>query len=95
MTFLLFPLGVFIEAFMGILYPAESARMRRRQRVALWSLAGCLGAFGLVLLLRAIAPDSPAMVPLMGVGVVLMFAFLIAGKLSADEGEGGKKRDGS
>ncbi len=92
---LLFPLGVFIEAFLGILYPAESAKMRRHRTVALLSLVGCIGVFGLAFLLAVIAPDSLAKAPLIGAGLVLMFVFLIAGKMCADEAENGKKRNGS
>ena len=84
---LLFPFGVFIEALMGMLYPVKSARMRRHRRLATWSLAGTVAAFGFVFLLASIAPDSLAKPLFAGVGLILMFAFLIFGKLCGDEGE--------
>ncbi len=89
---LLFPLGVFIEAFIGVLYPVESPKMRRRRNWALISLAGWVGVFGLVFLLAAITPHSLAIAPLIVVGMVLMFAFLIAGKACADEADSNKKK---
>jgi VIT1/CCC1 family predicted Fe2+/Mn2+ transporter len=89
---LLFPVGVFIEAFVGCLYPAESEKMRRHRKWALISLAGCIGVFCLVLLLTAITPHSLAIAPLVAVGLVLMFSFLIAGKMCSDEAENSKKR---
>jgi Na+/melibiose symporter-like transporter len=92
---LLFPLGVLIEALVGILYPVESAKMRRHRKVALMSLVACIGVFGLVFLLTAIAPNTLAMAPLIVVGLILMFAFLIASKMCADEAENRKKRHGS
>lgn len=92
---LLFPLGVFIEAFVGILYPVESEKMRRHRRWAMISLAGCIGVFGLIFLSLAINPPSVAMAPLIAVGLVFMFAFLIAGKACADEAESSRKRDNS
>lgn len=92
---LLFPLGVFIEAFVGILYPVEGEKMRRHRKWALISLAGCVGVLGLVFLSVVITPDSLAMVPLIVIDLVFMFAFLIAGKACADEAESTKKRDDS
>ena len=92
---LLFPLSIFIEAFVGILYPVENEKMRRCRKRALISLAGCVGVFGLVLLLAVITPHSPAMAPLIAVALVFMFAFLIAGKACVDEAENNKKQDGS
>ena len=92
---LLFPLGVLIEALVGVLYPAENAKMRRHRKMALTSLVGCIGVFGLALLLTAIAPNSLATAPLIGVGLVLMFVFVIAGKMCADEAENRKKQNGS
>ena len=92
---LLFPLGVFIEAFVGILYPVESEKMRRHRKWALISLAGCIGVFALVFLSLAIVPPSVALAPLIAVGLVLMFAFLIEGKACADEAESRPKRDDS
>ena len=59
------------------------------------SLAGCLGVFGLVFLSLAITPPMPAPAPLIAVGLVLLFAFLIAGKACADEAERRKKTDDS
>jgi hypothetical protein len=91
---LLFPLGVFVEAFVGIMCPVESEGMRRNRRWALISLVGCLGVFGLVCLLAAIIPGHPGIAPLIVVGLVFMFTFLIAGKACADEAENRKKRDG-
>ena len=91
---LLFPLGVFIEAFVGILYPVESTGMRRHRRWALISLACCIGVSGLVFLSTVIAPASLALCPLIAVGLVFMFTFLIAGKACADEAETNKKKQG-
>ena len=88
-----FPLDIFIEAFVGILYPVESEKMRRHRRWAMISLAGCIGMFGLVFLSLAISPSSVALTPLIAVGLVFMFAFLIAGKACADEAERTGKRD--
>ena len=53
-----FPLGVFIEAFVGVLQPAEIAKMRRCRTWALISLAGGVGVFSLVLLLTTTDPHS-------------------------------------
>jgi len=92
---LLFPASLFIDAFVGILYPVESEKMRRRRKWAMISLAGCVGVFGLVLLSLAITPPSVALAPLVGVGLVFLFAFLIAGKACADEAKRGKKQDDS
>ena len=92
---LLFPFGVFIEAFVGILYPVESEKMRRHRKWAMISLAGCIGVFALARLSVVIIPDSFAMVPLIAIGLVLLFAFLITGKVCADEAESCKKRDDS
>ena len=89
---LLFPVGVFIEAFVGCLYPVESEKMRMHRKCALISLVGCIGVFGLVLSLTAIAPHSLAIAPLAVVGVVFAVAFLIAGKMCSDEAENSKKR---
>lgn len=91
---LLYPVGVFIEALVGVLYPSENAKMRRRRKAALLSLAGCLGAFGVVTILAVIDSHSLAMVPLIGIGLLLMLAFLIAGKMCADEAERSPRRDG-
>ena len=92
---LLFPLSPFIEAFVGILFSPESAKMRTHRRVALISLVGCVGMFGTAIVLSAIDSASVAMVPLMLFGLVPMFAFLIAGKACADEAENSNRRDGS
>ncbi len=92
---LLFPLGVFIEAFVGILCPVASEKMRRHRKWAMVSLAGCTGVFGLAFLSLVIAPPSVGLAPLIAVGLVFMFAFLIAGKACADEAESTKKRDDS
>jgi len=88
---LLFPVGVLIEAFVGMLYPAENAKMRKHRRAALVSLAGCIGVFGVVALLSAIDPDSLAMAPLIGAGLLLLLGFLIAGKMCADDAESGRR----
>jgi hypothetical protein len=92
---LLFPVGVFIEAFVGILYPVKNAKMRRHRHWALLSLAGCIGVVGLICLLVMIVPQSLAIAPLTAVGLVFMFTFLIAGKACAGDAEIGKKRDGT
>jgi hypothetical protein len=89
---LLFPVGVFIEALVGCLYPVESEKMRSRRRYALTSLAGCIAVFTLVFLLAVIAPHSLAIAPSAAVGLILLFAFLIAGKMCSDEAENNRKR---
>jgi hypothetical protein len=88
---LLFPLSVVFEAFAGILYPVKSPKMRSHRKWALVSLAGGTGVLGLVLLQMAFNPHSPVMAPLIGVGLLFLFVFLIAGKACADEAENGKK----
>ncbi len=92
---LLFPMGVFIEAFVGILYPVKSEKMRRHRKWAVVSLAVCIAVFALVFVSAAITPPSVGLAPLIGVGVVFLFAFLIAGKACSDEAESSKKQDDS
>ena len=92
---LLFPLGIFIEAFVGILYPVESATMRTHRRWALVGLAGCVGVIAMGFLLATITPHAIVIAPLIAIGLVFMFTFLIAGKTCADEAENSKKRNGS
>jgi hypothetical protein len=89
----LFPIGVFFEAFAGLLYPAQSAKMRSRRRWALVSLVGCIGVLGAIAILAAIDPDSLAPAPLTAVALILLLAFLIFGKMCADEAEGDKNPD--
>jgi succinate-acetate transporter protein len=83
----LWPYGVFMESLAGILYPVKSARMARRRNVAIASLAGCLTIFAIVFLLSSSSSLSIAIAPLVFVGLVLMFVFLITGKMCADEAE--------
>ena len=87
------PYGVFVEAFVGVLYPATSRRMARRRKVAVVSLIACLAAFAVAGGLSSIQSPLITAVPFWGLGLVLLFVFLIAGKLCGDEGERG--RDGS
>jgi hypothetical protein len=89
---LLFPSGLVIEAFVGILYPVESEKMRRHRKWAIISLVGCIGVFGLVFLSLATTPPSVGLAPLIAVGLILMFAFLIAGRACAVEAESTKKK---
>ncbi len=84
---LLFPVGVFMEALMGLLYPVKSARMRARRKLAAASLAGSVATLGSAIVLASLTPESPAKLLLAGIGLILMFAFLILGKLCGDEGE--------
>jgi hypothetical protein len=83
----------FLEALVGILYPVESAKMARRRKVALLSLAGCLAFFAIALLLSLSSSLSIAIAPLAFIGFVLMFMFLITGKMCADEAERNKKQN--
>ena len=92
---LLFPSCLFIDAFSGIPYPVESEKMRRHRKWAMISLAGCVGVFALVFLSLAITPFTVALAPLIGVGLVFLFVFLIAGKACADEAESRKKQNDS
>ncbi len=90
---LYWPYGVFVEAFVGVLYPPTSLRMAKRRKVATVSLVACLAAFAVAWGLSSIPSLPVTTAPLWGIGVVLMFVFLVAGKLCADEGEQG--RDGN
>jgi len=92
---LLFPSGVFVEAFVGILHPVESEDMRRHRKRAMISLVGGIGVLGLVLLSLAIAPPSVGLAPLIAVGLILMFAFLVEGGACAAQAESSKKREDS
>jgi len=83
----LFPIGVFLEAIVGLLYPARSGKMRKRRRWALISLAGCIGVLGTIAILAAMDPDSLAPAPLAAVALILMLTFLVLGKMCADEAE--------
>ena len=87
---LLFPAGLFIEAFVAFSI-RRKARMRRNRKLALLFLAACLGVFGLVIVDATIQSVSPALIPLIVLGLVCMFAFLIAGKACSDESERSKK----
>lgn len=89
---LFFPLSVFIEAIVGVVYPVESTSMRRPRRWALVSLAGVSVALGLAMLLAMVAPWSPAIGVLLVIGAILSLGFCMAGKACAGEGEGTHER---
>ncbi len=89
---LLFPLGVFIEAFVGILMPVKTRATRRRRRWALLFLIGWAVAFGMVFRLGLTSRQSPAGVVLAGVGLVFMIAFVIMGTACADGRLTGRKK---
>ena len=86
---LLFPMGVFIDAFLGVFYSVQSEKMRRRRRSALLSLAACAAAFALAFIHAAIAPKSPATAVIALVGFAFMLAFLVGGTACAREGRRG------
>ena len=84
------PYGVFVEAFVGVLYPATSRRMARRRKVAVASLIACLAAFAIAAGLSSIQSPLITAVPFWGLSLVLLFVFLIAGKLCATKGSGSR-----
>ncbi len=82
---LLFPLSLFMEAFVGVLLPVKGPKGHRRRKWALLFLAGCTVAFGMFLLLGLTSPRSPARAVLAGAGLVFMVAFLSVGTARGKE----------
>ena len=84
--FLLWPVGVFLQAVVGLFCLVKTPRTALYQKIARLALLGSVVVFSTIPL-SLIARPAIGIKPPLALGVVLLFVFVVSGNLCDDQAE--------
>ena len=87
LSFLLWPVGVFLQAVVGVLCSAKTPRIAMYQKIARLAILGSVVAFSMMIPLSLIAKQVIGIKPPLALGMVSLFVFVVFGKVCDDQAE--------
>ena len=87
LSFLLWPVGVFLQAVVGVLCSAKTPRIAMYQKIARLALLASVVVFSMTIPLSLIVKPGIGIKPPLALGMVLLFVFIVFGNVCDDQAE--------